>query len=96
VVKERRVRNTLEKVYALPDQNLLFTVEDPKNAQPEDYIRWFTQYLGLMLGYYVRYVQQGDIDFARDKVIFHSFPIYLSQAERQEISAAINEALHPI
>jgi hypothetical protein len=95
VVKERRVRNTLEKVYALPDQNLLFTVEDLKDAQPEDYIRLFTQYLGLMLGYYVRYVQQGDIDFARDNVIFHSFPIYLSQAERQEVSAAINEALRP-
>jgi DNA-binding transcriptional ArsR family regulator len=95
VVKERRVRNTLEKIYALPDQNLLFTVEDLNNAQSEDYIRLFTQYLGLLLGYYVRYIQQGDIDFARDNVIFHSFPVYLSQAEMQEVAKVINAALLP-
>jgi DNA-binding transcriptional ArsR family regulator len=95
VVKERRVRNTLEKIYALPDQNLLFTVEDLNNAQSEDYIRLFTQYLGLLLGYYVRYIQQGDIDFARDNVIFHSFPVYLSQAEMQEVAIVINAALRP-
>jgi DNA-binding transcriptional ArsR family regulator len=95
VVQERRVRNTLEKTYALPDQRLLFTAEDLKNAQPEDYIRMFTQYLGLLLGYYVRYTQKGNVDFAQDHVDFHMFPLYLSEVETQALEQAINAALLP-
>jgi DNA-binding transcriptional ArsR family regulator len=95
VIREQRVRNTLEKTYALPDQSLLFTAEDLKNAQTEDYIRLFTQYLGLLLGYYVRYVLQGNVDFARDKVDFRMFPVYLSEAETQEVAQAINATLLP-
>ena len=95
MVEERRVRNTLEKTYALPKQDLRLTKEDLENAEPEDYVRMFTQYLGLQLGYYVRYIQQGDIDFARDNVVFHMFPVYLSKEERQELARAINALLLP-
>ena len=95
VVNERRVRNTLEKTYALPDQSLYFTAEDLENAGSEDYIRLFTQYLGLLLGYYVRYIKKGNVDFARDKVAFNMFPLYLSEAETQEVAQAINAALLP-
>ena len=76
MVQERRVRNTLEKTYALPDQSLLFTAQDLKGDQPEDFIRLSTQYLGLLLGYFVRYIQQDNADFARDNVIFQMFPVY--------------------
>jgi DNA-binding transcriptional ArsR family regulator len=95
VVQERRVRNAVEKTYALPDQDLLLTREDLENAAPEDYVQLFTQYLGLQLGYYVRYIQQGDVDFARDNVVFHMFPVYLSKEERQELEQAINAVLLP-
>ncbi len=95
VVQERRVRNTLEKTYALPDQDLLFTVEDLKEAQPEDYVRLVTQYLGLLLAYSVRYIGQGDVDFARDNVVLRSFPLYLSPAEAQGLGQAVDAALLP-
>jgi DNA-binding transcriptional ArsR family regulator len=95
VVEERRVRNTLEKTYALPEQDLRLSKEDLENAEPEDYVRMFTQYLGLQLGYYVRYIQHGDVDFARDNVVFHMFPVYLSKEERQELEQAINALLLP-
>jgi DNA-binding transcriptional ArsR family regulator len=95
VVRERRVRNTVEKTYALPDQSLMLTAEDLKDAQPEDYIRLFTQYLGLLLGYYVRYIQKGDVDLDRDNVLFQMFPAYLSQVEAQELGQALKAALLP-
>jgi len=95
VVKERRVHNTLEKTYAFPDQDLLLTVEDLKNAQPEEYVRLFTQFLGQLMGYYVRYVQQGNFDFARDHVVFQMYPIYLSNPETQELGQALNAVLMP-
>jgi len=95
VVDERRVRNTIEKTYALPSEDMRMNAEDLKDAQPEDYIRMFTQYLGLQLGYYVRYIQQGDVDFARDKIVFHMFPVYLSAEEQQKMGEAVNAALLP-
>ena len=70
VVKEQRVRNAIEKTYALPHQDLMLTVEDLEDSEPEDYIRLFTQSLGLQLGYYARYIQQGDVDFARVSIYF--------------------------
>jgi hypothetical protein len=95
VVQERRVHNTLEKTYALPEQGLLLTMEDLINAQPEDYIRLFTQYLGLLLGYYVRYIQKGNVDFARDSLVFQMSPVYLSQAEIQKLGQALNDTFLP-
>lgn len=95
VVRERRVHNAIEKTYALPSQDLLLSVEDLQDARPEDYIRLFTQYLGLQLGYFVRYVQQGDVDLARDHVVFHMFPVYLNEEETLRMGEAVNEALLP-
>jgi DNA-binding transcriptional ArsR family regulator len=95
VVKEQRVRNALEKTYELPHQTLMLTVEDLENAGPEDYIRLFTQSIGLQLGYYARYIQQGNIDFARDNVLFQMFPAYLSDVEMQELGQAIRAVLLP-
>lgn len=95
VVQERRVHNTLEKTYALPEESLLLTIEDLKRAQPEDYIRLFTQFLGMLLGYYVRYIQQGQVDFARDIVVFQMLPVYLNAAETASLGQTINAALLP-
>jgi DNA-binding transcriptional ArsR family regulator len=95
VVKEQRVRNALEKTYELPHQTLMLTVEDLENAEPEDYIRLFTQSLGLQMGYYARYIQQGNVDFARDNVLFQMFPAYLSEVEMKELGQAIQAVLLP-
>lgn len=95
VVRERRVHNTVEKTYALPEQGTRLTVEDLKNARPEDYLHMFTQYLGLLLGYYTRYVQKGSIDFTRDHATFQMTPLYLNQAEIQELGQALTAALQP-
>ncbi len=94
-MQERRVRNTLEKTFALQEQGLSLTHEDLKNSHPDDYIRLFTQYLGQLLGYFARYIHQGRVDFARDKVLFEMFPLYLSEAEIQAFSQALNMAMGP-
>jgi DNA-binding transcriptional ArsR family regulator len=95
VVRERRVRNTFEKTYALPLQGLSLTVEDLKNAQPEDYVRLFTQYLGQLLGYFARYIEHGSRDPLRDNILFQMFPLYLSDAEIMSLGHAITKDLHP-
>lgn len=95
VVRQRRVRNTLERTYALSDQNLLLTPDDLESATPEDHLRLFTQYLGSLLGYYARYLRDGDIDLARDGVVFRAFPVQLSPAERARLDQDVGAALRP-
>jgi DNA-binding transcriptional ArsR family regulator len=95
VVQERRVHNTVEKTYALPEQGLMLTADDLQNAQPEDYMRLITQYLGLLLSYYVRYIQKGDVDLARDNVLFQMIPVYVSKAEALELGHALRTVLLP-
>ncbi len=95
VVQERRVHNTLEKTYALASQGGFMTAGDFKNASPEDYVRLFTQYLGQMEGYYARYIHQGNVDLARDHVLFQATPFYLSEAEIQRLAQQLNDALLP-
>lgn len=95
VVHERRVHNTLEKTYALQEEGLFLTRADLQNAQPEDYLRLFTQFLGHLLGYYARYIQQGIPDLARDNVLFEMSPFYLSAAETRQLAQDLQTTLAP-
>ncbi len=95
VVRERRVRNAVERTYALTRESLWLTADDLRSAGPEESIRLFTQYLGLLLGYFTRYIRRGDADLAHDNILFESFPLYLSQAEGQELGKAIGAAVLP-
>ncbi len=95
VVQERRVHNTIEKTYALAPQGTFMTVEDLKNARPEDHIRLFTQFLGQLEGYFVRYIRQGGADLARDHLLFDAVPLYLSEEEILRLGQALNGALLP-
>ncbi len=95
VVQERRVHNTIEKTYALAPEGTFLTVEDLKNAQPADYIRMFTQFLGQLEGYFVRYIDQGNVDLARDHLLFQAVPLYLSDEETQTLGQALRDTLLP-
>lgn len=95
VVQERRTRNTIEKVYALQDSTLRLNPEELARAKPEDHMRIYTQYLGMMLGYFSRYVSQENIDYARDGVGYQLLPLNLTKAEFVEFVQALNSVLMP-
>ncbi len=95
VVQERKVHNTVEKTYALPDKSLMLSGEDLKDAEPEDYFRPVVEYFGLLLSYYARYLQRGDVNLERDHVLFQMTPIYLSAGEARELRQAVRDLLLP-
>jgi DNA-binding transcriptional ArsR family regulator len=96
VVKERRTRNTSERTYAFRPEKAVMTEEDYTNVRPEDLMRQFTEYLGLLLGYYARYVSQTEkIDQVQDGASFRLVPLSLSQAEMAAMIQAFNAALVP-
>ena len=95
VVGEKRVRNTIEKTYALPAQGVMLTPEDWKNAQPEDAIQLAARFFGLLMGRYLQYIQKGNFDLAQDNVLFQMVPLYVSREEALELGRALGDLLIP-
>jgi len=91
VVEERLVRNTMERTFALPNANLLLTAEEVANASPKEHLRLFTRFLGLLLGYFSRYVHSARVDVVRDHMMYRMFAMYLSDAEVGRLGRDLNE-----
>ena len=96
VVSERRVRGTVEKVYAVTDDSALLSPADLANATREDHLRYFTVFVTSLIGDFARYLQQdGPIDLLADGAGYRQTPFYLSDDELVEAAAALNRALLP-
>ncbi|HST89868.1 MAG TPA: helix-turn-helix domain-containing protein, partial [Ktedonobacterales bacterium] len=65
IVSQRQVRGTVEKLYALADDNMFLGPADLANASPDDHLRYFTIFVSALIGDFARYVQRNTpIDFA--------------------------------
>ncbi len=58
VVSERQVRGTVEKVYALAEDQANVSSEDVANASRDDHLRYFTVFVTALLSDYARYLRQ--------------------------------------
>jgi DNA-binding transcriptional ArsR family regulator len=97
VVEERQVRGTVERVYALGQAPLL-SATDLQNASADDHRRYFTMFLGALLGEFARYLEQpprGTVDFVADGVGYRQVPLELSDGEFLQMVQALNQALLP-
>src|SRR5438477_12246920 len=56
VVSERRVRGTIEKLYALADDSAILGQAELANASREDHLRYFTVFVASLLGDFARYL----------------------------------------
>ncbi len=96
VVEERRVRGTLEKVYALKSQDPERVAEEFAGASREDHLRYFTTFVTSLVDDYARYLKKdGPIDFLADGVGYHKFPLELSDEEFAAMNEEINAAILP-
>jgi DNA-binding transcriptional ArsR family regulator len=96
VVSERRVRGTVEKVYALAEENASLSPADLANASREDHLRYFTVFVTTLIGDFARYLQQdGPLDLFADGAGYRQTLFYLSDDELVEAATALNRALLP-
>jgi DNA-binding transcriptional ArsR family regulator len=96
VVSERQVRGTVEKLYALADDNASLGPPDLANASRDDHLRYFTIFVTTLLGDFARYLQQdAPIDLFADGAGYRETPLYLSDEELAQAAAAVNQALLP-
>ena len=96
VVSERPVRGAVEKRYTLADDAIPLRPADLASASREDHLRYFTNFVAMLLAEYGRYLdRETPIDLFADGVGYRQTPFYLSEDEFAQAAEAINRALLP-
>jgi DNA-binding transcriptional ArsR family regulator len=90
VVEERRVRGTVEKVYALNQHPPGLTPEDLQKASKDDLLQMFISFVLSAISDFGRYLQKTEKpDLIADRVSFNKAPVYFSDEELAEIQQAL-------
>jgi DNA-binding transcriptional ArsR family regulator len=85
IEETRPVRGGIvENVYTLKQEDVRLTAEDVASLSPKDHLRFFTIFFTSVLRDFECYLQQEQVDVARD-VRYHQVPLYLSDDELQDL-----------
>jgi DNA-binding transcriptional ArsR family regulator len=93
VVEERPVRGVVERVYAAPIEAAALAPEEMAEASRADHLRYFTIFLASLLGEFSRYLEREEVDFVADGVGYRQFPLYLDDAEFEQLIGELNALL---
>ena len=91
VVDERKVRGAVEKTYGLQESALEISPEELAGATREDHMRFFATFVAGLLGSFSRYLNQDDVDLARDGAGYRQVTLHLSDDELRELLGAGND-----
>lgn len=81
-------RGAAEKLYRLPDQEILLTPADFTDARPEDLVRYFTTFAGILLSHGRAFYGQPDPEKRRGGS-YTTDALYLTDAEAAHFDAAL-------
>ncbi len=95
VVEERRVRNTIERVYALPNGAAVLSQDQMSGMSREEHMHSFTTFVAGLLGDFARYLERSSLDFERDGVGYRELVLNLSDDEMAEFTRAVSAAILP-
>ena len=93
LVEQRRVRGTVERVYALGEGGDDLSGDDLAGLDTDGHLRLFGAFLSTLLADYVRYLQRGDIDLYHDGVGFRQRELHLSDEEFAGMAAELRALL---
>jgi DNA-binding transcriptional ArsR family regulator len=93
IVGQRPVRGGIERTYAVVDTAVSLRQEDLDGATPNDLFRHFATFVGTLLTDFASYLETSDLDLATDRVGFHQIPLWLTDAEFDELAAEIAQSL---
>lgn len=85
VVGQNQVRGTVEKIFALEEQDAVISTEELKDMTDDQHMELVTKFVSSMLGDFRRYLDQDKYDLREDGVSFRQVPIYLSDSEYEEM-----------
>ncbi|HEV2457871.1 MAG TPA: helix-turn-helix domain-containing protein [Ktedonobacterales bacterium] len=97
VVEEHPVRAIQERVYALVAHAANVGPAEYTARTAEEHLRYFTTFLELLRGDFIRYLQRdAPVDAPADGVAYYQMPLYLSAEEYQQLIATLQAVLWPL
>src|SRR5712692_3160351 len=97
VVEERPARAIQERVYALVATAANVGPADYTATDAGDHLRYFSAFLELLRNDFTQYVQNAaPVNLAVDGVAYYQMPLFLSDAEYEQLVATLQAALWPI
>jgi len=94
VCEERLVRGTVERIFALPEKNLI-DYETLAQASPQEHFNYFSTFVATLLDDYKRYLEGGSVDLPKDGVGYRSMQLYLSEDELAAMARDLHQAMSP-
>jgi DNA-binding transcriptional ArsR family regulator len=93
VVEERKVRGSIEKVYAMEEHMGTLSTEEVAHFSKDDHLRYFIAFSTSLVDDFARYLQHStSADLAMDSIAYQKFPLELSDEEIKTLSSKINAA----
>lgn len=93
IIRERRVRGTVERTYALRAHAAAIGRAELAAMSPEDHRQRFLAFAAALIADFDRYLDSGDIDLTRDMVGYRMIALWLSDEELAECIREINDAI---
>lgn len=96
VVAERRVRGALERTYVLRVTGAHITLDELDAMSQDDHREAFMAFVAGLLGDFDRYVDGGDVDYARDGVSYAMSALWLDDTELATLRRQIQRLFEPL
>lgn len=95
VVEERKVRNTIERVFTLKSGTAYASADELAEFTPEEHLQYFSGFLLTLLDDFSRFLQRANLPTELDQIGYQKLPLYVSPAEFADLSKSLNAALLP-
>ncbi|MFK8025256.1 MAG: helix-turn-helix domain-containing protein [Ilumatobacter sp.] len=93
VVGERPARGSVERTYALVTGATALSDHDFSDATPDEHFRYFATFLGTLLDSYAAYLNAGEPALGDDRVGYRQVPLWLTDAELDDMIEAMRSAI---
>ena len=93
VTSERKVRGTTERTFSIVDDAVSLGTPDLLNADRDEHLRYFSTFLGTLVADFAAYLDGGEPDLEADRVGYRQAPLWLSDAELDELLAELRQAI---
>ena len=93
VVDEQPVRGGVERTYGVVTEAVSLGREAYEGVDAEEHMRSFATFLGTLLDSFGAYLEAGDPDFIEDGVGYRQVPLWLTDEEFAEVTAALAEVM---
>jgi DNA-binding transcriptional ArsR family regulator len=95
VVKENHIRGTIEKIYAL-SENQIGVKEGIEKSSRDEHLNLFITFMTHLLGQYENYLKQDQIDLFKDGVGFREAIVYLSDEEFHKFTLELSQVMKKV